>query len=433
MPSHPVPREPASESYFHVATLRRMWDLLNTQQPVDGPAVRTICLLLLLYYILSAALRFHPEQLAPLWGQGVMILALLFGVLFGPRFDWRGLRRYTLGMAFLLPGTTAMNVLLRGVTPPDILLIAVATFAPMVTLQTGIDVAIVVGVLGIGGSLALWIWAPLHAADVPTGIALGTALMAGAITALMRIFHHARVTESMVILEQALNARSEFVNTMSHELRSPLNVIIGYADILASEGGEQVSFMAQRIRANALELLQLVENTLSASRLGTGKVGVHCSQFALAELVGELRESTHALPRATDRGEPGVAVHWELPEGLPPVFTDRLKLKEIILNLVSNALKCTPQGSVTVRIRRDADWLEVEVEDTGIGIPPQSRERIFEMFERHEPAGEAHASGVGLGLYIVKSLVELLGGTVAVRSEVGRGSCFTVRLPYGRE
>lgn len=428
----PDSRDSVALGYFDPVTLRRLWELVNTPQPVDGAAVRTICLLLSLYYTLSAALRFDPQQFTPLWGQGVMILALLFGVVFGPRFDWQWLRRYTVIMAFLLPGTTAVNVVARGVTPPDILLVAVATFAPMVVLQTGTDVAIVVFVLGIGGSLAVWIGEPFGPADVPTGIALGTALMAGVVTALTRIFHHARITESMISLEHALNARSEFVNTMSHELRSPLNVIIGYADILGGEGGEQAAFMAERIRANALELLQLVENTLSASRLGAGKVMVHRTEFALAGLVDELRESTQALPRASERTGSGIAVHWQLQDGLPPIFTDRLKLKEIILNLVSNALKYTPEGSVTVRIQNDGEWLRVEVEDTGVGIPAQSLERIFEMFERYEPRAEAHASGVGLGLYIVKSLVVLMGGSVAVRSEVGRGSCFTVRLPYGQ-
>jgi signal transduction histidine kinase len=228
-------------------------------------------------------------------------------------------------------------------------------------------------------------------------------------------------------LQEALRARSEFINTMSHELRSPLHVILGYLDMMAD--GTDPAFVAERIRASALELLQLLENTLSAARLGTGKLRLQPSEFALAQLVNELRESVGALPEAAR----GVPVRWEVANDLPVVRLDRLKVKEIVHNLTSNALKFTERGEVVVRIGREDQQVRVDVEDTGSGIPRDAQARIFEMFERVETDDGPRAPGVGLGLYIVRSLVRMMGGAVTLASEPGRGSRFTVWLPIGGE
>jgi signal transduction histidine kinase len=177
-------------------------------------------------------------------------------------------------------------------------------------------------------------------------------------------------------LQEALRARSEFINTMSHELRSPLHVILGYVDMVAE--GSAPAFVAERIRASALELLQLLENTLSAASLGTGKMRLQPSEFPLAQLVIELRESVGALPEAAK----GVPVRWEVADILPVVRLDRLKVKEIVHNLTSNALKFTERGEVVVRIGCDGQQVRVDVEDTGSGIPRDAQARIFEMFER---------------------------------------------------
>jgi signal transduction histidine kinase len=227
-------------------------------------------------------------------------------------------------------------------------------------------------------------------------------------------------------LQQALRARGEFMNTMSHELRSPLHVILGYADMLA-QGRHEPAFIAARVRASALELMQLVDNTLVAARLESGKLRLQPSEFQLADLVADLRESVLALPEAGH----GVTVRWDAVVEGPPVRLDRLRTKEIAQNLISNALKFTERGEVVVRIVRDGSSVHIEVRDTGPGIPPHAQQRIFEMFERLEAPLSPRAPGVGLGLYIVKSLVQMMGGTIDVSSESGRGACFTVRLPIG--
>jgi len=213
---------------------------------------------------------------------------------------------------------------------------------------------------------------------------------------------------------------------MSHELRSPLHVILGYADML-TEGRHEPAFIGTRVRASALELMQLVDNTLAAARLDTGKLRLQPSEFRLADLVADLRESVRALPEASR----GVPVRWEPVDDGSPVRLDRLRMKEIVHNLVSNALKFTERGEVVVRIAREQAQVRVDVRDTGPGIPPHARQRVFEMFERLETPGAPRVAGVGLGLYIVKGLVQMMGGTIALSSEPGRGTCFTVRLPIG--
>ena len=231
-------------------------------------------------------------------------------------------------------------------------------------------------------------------------------------------------------LRRALRVKSEFLNTMSHELRSPLHVIAGYAEMVSAEAGsEEVDRWCTRIGASARELLQLVENTMNVARLDAGKVTLHEEVFFAEDVMAELRESVRALPEAK-RGTP---VRWTIDPGLPPLRLDRLKLKEIVQNLVSNALKFTREGEVTVLVDRDGPDLRVAVRDTGPGITPEAQTRIFDMFERVEdPQTRDRPAGVGLGLHIVRSLVQLMGGRVDVASEPGKGACFTVRLPLAR-
>jgi signal transduction histidine kinase len=225
-------------------------------------------------------------------------------------------------------------------------------------------------------------------------------------------------------LQQALNAKNEFVNTMSHELRSPLNVIIGYSEML-DDGGADPQFTAGRIRASALELLLLIENTMSAARLGAGKVRLQAEEVDVGSVLREITDAVRTLPEAAS----GVPIEWKVDPALPRVRLDRLKLKEIIQNLVSNGLKYAPGAPITVSVFQDGDRLRMEVHDRGPGIAAEAQARIFEMFERIEHAEINSPAGAGLGLYIVKGLVTLMGGSLELDSQVGVGSTFIVSLP----
>jgi signal transduction histidine kinase len=226
-------------------------------------------------------------------------------------------------------------------------------------------------------------------------------------------------------LEGANRVRSEFVATMSHELRTPLNVVIGYCDMLREGALGELAAEQQRvvgrIQRNVGELRELVESTLDLSRLDAGRVDVDTSEVVLDDLFEELRADVEGL------AQPGVQLEWRATPSLR-ISTDRMKVKILVKNLVRNALKFTHDGRVEVIADHTVSGgIVLKVRDTGIGIDVDSRDLIFEPFRR--AVDEDAYGGVGLGLHIVRRLVETLGGALELESELGRGSTFTVRLP----
>ncbi|HVO24210.1 MAG TPA: ATP-binding protein [Candidatus Margulisiibacteriota bacterium] len=239
---------------------------------------------------------------------------------------------------------------------------------------------------------------------------------------------HTRVVEE---LERANRLKYDFVATMSHELRTPLNVIMGYGDLLlegefGSLNAEQREIL-QRVDTSARQLLELINATLDLSRLEGGKLAFQRAAVSMEEVIGAVDADTRELQE-----KPDVSVTWYVAPRLPHVYTDPLKLKVVLKNLVANALKFTERGSVAIRAVRRADGVEIAVSDTGIGMTPDTQAIIFEPFRQAEPSMTRRFGGVGLGLYIARRLVDLLGGTISVESDVGHGSTFRVRLPRGR-
>jgi signal transduction histidine kinase len=228
----------------------------------------------------------------------------------------------------------------------------------------------------------------------------------------------------------ANHTKDEFVANMSHELRTPLNIIIGYTDMLRDDGNgldarESDRLMA-RIRKAASNLLHLVDMVLDLGKLEAGKIPVRNTSVPLLDFADEMARRER-IPLA-----PGVTFRCEADADLPVVETDPAKLTMVLDNLISNAIKFTRAGSITARVahRREHALVEFEVEDTGPGIDSRHLATIFEPFHQLERSSDNPFGGVGLGLAIVRRYVELLGGTIAVRSAVGVGTCFTLRLPY---
>jgi signal transduction histidine kinase/DNA-binding response OmpR family regulator len=231
--------------------------------------------------------------------------------------------------------------------------------------------------------------------------------------------------------QQELQSRARFLANMAHELRTPMNAIIGFTSLLLEDTAIQLSERhrrsLERVARNARELLQLTNNVLDMSKLEAGKMDIYSEPVSVSELI----ERAMSLVEPLRQGRP-IELRAHVAEGLPLMRTDRTKLQQILINLLSNAIKFTFEGEVRVTAElQDPDHVRISVSDTGIGIDEMDLPRIFEEFRqaRHSAATRGAHVGSGLGLAITRRLVELLGGRIDVSSRLGEGSVFTVTLP----
>jgi signal transduction histidine kinase len=230
-------------------------------------------------------------------------------------------------------------------------------------------------------------------------------------------------------VHQANQAKTEFVSLVAHELRTPMTSIRGYADMLAKEmlgplTGQQVDFL-KTIRSNVERMQVLVSDLQDISRIETGQLRLEVQTTTLHEA---LEEALHVMQGQIEGKEQCLQV--DLPADLPPVQADPTRLSQVLINLLSNACKYTPEGgALEVLGRVDEGYVTCTISDTGIGIPPEEQERLFTKFFRGDDDAVRSQVGTGLGLCIVKSLVELQGGTLTVESSVGEGSTFTFSVP----
>lgn len=230
--------------------------------------------------------------------------------------------------------------------------------------------------------------------------------------------------------EEANQAKSQFLASMSHELRTPLNSVIGFANLLLKNKAgnlraQEITFL-ERISDNGKHLLGLINDILDLSKVEAGRMEVEIASVSLDELVRE------TLGQMEDRmvGRQ-VELRAELPADMAPLETDADKLKQILINLIGNAVKFTESGSISVRVEADAlagNPVRIEVVDTGVGIPEDRLEKIFEAFQQADSSTSRKYGGTGLGLAITRSLLELLGYRIEVQSEVGKGSTFSILL-----
>jgi PAS domain S-box-containing protein len=227
----------------------------------------------------------------------------------------------------------------------------------------------------------------------------------------------------------ASQAKSAFLATMSHELRTPLNAIIGYEALLEEgiTGPLNESQLAQltRIKASADHLLQLIDEILTFSRLEAEKEVVQRDDAELRSTVEQAINMVRPMAAAK-----GLSVRADVVDAR--VFTDAGKVRQILVNLLTNAVKFTDKGEITVRARVTGDKAEISIADTGIGIAAENLDRIFEPFLQVEQSSTRRAGGTGLGLSVSRSLARLLGGDVSVESKLGEGSTFTLTIPVGQ-
>lgn len=228
--------------------------------------------------------------------------------------------------------------------------------------------------------------------------------------------------------DQANRAKSTFLANMSHELRTPLNAIIGFTRIVKRRGKDTLAPKQlenlDKVLSSAEHLLGLINTILDISKIEAGRMDVNPTRFNSIALIDACIHTTRPLMKGKK-----LQIIKKIPPSLPYLYTDQNKLKQILINLLSNALKFTEAGSVTISGRIRNNMLVISVTDTGLGIPAHALETIFEEFKQVDGSTTRHHGGTGLGLPISRSLAQLLGGDVTVRSQPGEGSTFTLTIP----
>jgi signal transduction histidine kinase len=230
-------------------------------------------------------------------------------------------------------------------------------------------------------------------------------------------------------LREASELKSRFLSYMSHEFRTPLGSILSMTRLLGDEldgplsadQHQQVQFISNAAR----ELAEMVDDLLDLAKIEAGRVTISPGWFEMVDLFSALRGMFRPIVE-----DEGVDLVFEEPEGMPAMYTDDKKVAQILRNFISNALKFTPNGHVRVTaVCEDDRWVRFSVADTGIGIPSELQDRLFQDFAQVDSPLQRRVRGTGLGLSLCRRFAELLGGSVGVKSEVGVGSEFWVCLP----
>jgi signal transduction histidine kinase len=238
------------------------------------------------------------------------------------------------------------------------------------------------------------------------------------------------IVRDITAMKNAQRERDDFVAVMTHDLRQPLTGLLGYAQLI--ERGttpEKTKRFAQGIRRGGEQMLRMINNLLELARLESGEMEIQVGEVQLRRLVEEVVQSLDG-----QIAEKRIELRLDLPLDLPTLRSSETLLRECLANLVGNAVKYTPDGGqVAVSARAERDHLVVAVADTGIGIPRDDFDRLFSRFFRSSQQEVRKLRGSGLGLALTKTMIERLGGSIAVESELGKGTTFTMTLPLETE
>jgi two-component system phosphate regulon sensor histidine kinase PhoR len=234
----------------------------------------------------------------------------------------------------------------------------------------------------------------------------------------------ALVLHDLTDLRRVEEIKRDFISNVSHELRTPLSAIAGAVEIIENGGGKNAPAAFDILRRHVVRMRSIVDDLLKLGELESPGVRLDLGEIDAAALARRAVDLQASRAR-----EKGLDLRLEAAPGLPLLRADAFHIEQMLINLVDNAVKYTEKGGVAVNLRAEEGMMVIEVGDTGPGIPEEDRERIFERFYRVDKSRSRLLGGTGLGLSIVKHVVQLHGGKIDVRSEEGKGTTFTVRLP----
>ena len=285
------------------------------------------------------------------------------------------------------------------------------------------------------GAAAKFVWVEMRCRAVDEAVGAGAREVVGVMRDITkRKEQEVALEDARAEAERANAAKSRFLATMSHELRTPLNAIIGFSEMLTHEGSMMIDAKrrhdyAHLINDSGHHLLSVVNGILDMSKMESGNFEITPEPFAPRQVIQECCTLLGYKAR-----EVGIDLVVELPDSLPDMIADKRSLHQIMLNLVSNAIKFTKRGGkITVSAQSDADTMTVVVEDTGVGIGTEDLPRIGDPFFQARSSYDRHHDGTGLGLSIVKGLLGLHGGDIAIVSKLGEGTRVAIRLPLDCE
>lgn len=418
-----------------------LWQKLNIPMDVPHLVLRMITGLTLPFTVVLVFLRYEPQHPELLFIQGGHVIWALLGFLFADRFTPTVFRFYMLVFGAYMPLSNMLYNHISGYTLSGQMLTIFVCFLGMLFLQKAWDY-ILLTIIIVGSVLLMSYAKVLPAYDLTIWIMMLSSLLAGCMVGLVRQLYLLQMVLTRDTLskarDEALEAsrlKSQFLANISHELRTPMNAIVGLSELLLHTSlNKEQQYDIQLIRESSEDLLDIVNDILDFSKIESNTITLHTTWFHLGRLLQRSLRPLMTIARQKD-----LSLRWELNPDVPlQLEGDPVRIRQILNNIVGNAIKFTKTGGVEVCVGVDQFMLDkvqlrFQVKDTGIGIPYHKQRSIFAAFVQGEGEMNRQFGGTGLGLSISSNLVEMMGGHLEVESKPGEGSTFSFSLQVGYE